>query len=121
MTTSWPGLSPQVTSTTSAPADGPRLDPLRPVDARLLREENQVRVLVALDGGLGDREGLVRLADLDAGLAELVGPELPSGFGSSARTLVVRVFWSTSVPTQVIRPVKVALLARRGRARDGEA
>ena len=33
---------------------------------------------------------------------------LPSGFGSSARTFVVRVVWSTSAPTQVIRPVNVA-------------
>ncbi len=42
------------------------------------------------------------------------------GWGSSARTLVVRVLSSTSVPTQVILPVAVLLLACRGRARDGK-
>src|SRR4051794_25277914 len=62
-----------------AAADGPRLDSLGPVDAGLLGQEHEVRVLVLLDGSLCDREGRVGLPHLDSSLAKLVGPELPGG------------------------------------------
>src|SRR3954451_2698808 len=60
-----------------AAADGPRLDSLRPVDAGLLGQENEVHVLVALDSSLCDGESLVGLLHFDLSLAELVGPKLP--------------------------------------------
>ena len=44
----------------------------------------------------------------------------PSGLGSSARTLVVLVFWSTSVPTQVTLPAKAVGSSSGPPARDGE-
>ena len=68
----------------------------------------------------GDDEGLVRLADLDAGPAELVGSEQAVAVGQLGPDLgrpglLVHL---GSDPGDLARVGR--LLARRGRARDGE-
>ena len=82
VTTRWPGFRPQATSTTSPRSVGLVDDPLRAVDCpSSCGEEDEVDVVLALDGRLGDDHRLVLAADLDLGLAELVGAEPAVGVG----------------------------------------
>ena len=62
-----------------APVGRPGQDPLRAVAPSLLGEEDEVGLVLPLDGRLGDDDGLVLGAEPDLGAAELVGPEAAVG------------------------------------------
>src|SRR4051812_38837399 len=76
-----PRLQPPGDLDDIAPAGRPGHDPLRPVAAPLLREEHEVRPVLALQGRPGDHGGRVLGPDLDLGPPELVGAEPALGVG----------------------------------------